>query len=158
MLKNYIKIAIRNIRRQKIYSFINIIGLAVGISISLTLTLYVIDDLTFDRFHKDAESIYRFTQTSNVAGLGKRIAAITAGPMAPTAKQELPEVIAAARTYAYDRFPIRRAGEERQSDQETEAIRARVLVTDPDFFNIFSFEILEGKEGNTRAGYSHLRG
>jgi putative ABC transport system permease protein len=147
MLKNFIKIAIRNIRRQKIYSSINIIGLAVGISITLTLTLYVIDDLTFDRFHEDAGSIYRFTQTSDVEGLGARTAAITAGPMAPTAKQELPEVIAAARTYAYDRFPIGRAGEERQGDQETEAIRARVLVTDPDFFNVFSFEILEGKEG-----------
>ena len=147
MLKNFIKIAIRNIRRQKVYSSINIIGLAVGISISLTLTLYVIDDLTFDRFHEGADSIYRFTQTSNVEGLGTRTAAITAGPMAPTAKQELPEVVAAARTYAYDRLPVRRAGEESSADQETEAVRARVLVTDPDFFNIFSFEILKGKEG-----------
>jgi putative ABC transport system permease protein len=147
MWKNYIKIAIRNIKRQKIYSFINITGLAVGIAISLTLTLYVVDDLTFDRFHEDAESIFRFTQTDDVAGLGTRISAITAGPMAPTAKQELPEVIAAARTYAYDRLPIRRIDEERQRELEEDAIRARVLVTDPDFFDVFSFEILEGKEG-----------
>ena len=147
MLRNYIKIAVRNLMRQKVYSLINIIGLAVGISISLTLTLYVIDDLTFDRFHEDADSIYRFTQTSNVEGLGARTAAITAGPMAPTAKQELPEVIAAARTYAYDRLPIRRGGEGDSNEQETEMIRARVLVTDPDFFNIFSFEILKGKAG-----------
>jgi putative ABC transport system permease protein len=147
MLKNYIKVAIRNLRRQKGYSLINIIGFAVGISISLTLTLYVIDDLTFDRFHEDAESIYRFTQTSNVEGLGARTAAITAGPMAPTAKQELPEVIAAARTYAYDGLPVRRAGEESLNDQETEAAPVRALVTDPDFFAIFSFEILRGEEG-----------
>ena len=147
MLKNYIKIAIRNIRRQKVYSLINIIGFSVGISISLTLTLYVIDDFTFDRFHEEADSIYRFTQTSNVEGLGARTAAITAGPMAPTAKQELPEVIAAARTYAYDGLPVRRGGEESSNDQETETVRARVLITDPDFFDIFSFEILRGKEG-----------
>lgn len=147
MLKNYIKIAIRNIRRQKVYSLINIIGFSVGISISLTLTLYVIDDFTFDRFHEEADSIYRFTQTSNVEGLGARTAAITAGPMAPTAKQELPEVIAAARTYAWDGIPVRRGGEESSNDQETETVRARVLITDPDFFDIFSFEILRGKEG-----------
>ncbi len=147
MLKNYIKIGIRNIRRQKVYSLINIIGLAVGISISLTLTLYVIDDLTFDRFHEEADSIYRFTQTSNVEGLGARTSAITAGPMAPAAKQELPEVMAAARTYAYDGLPVRRVGEETIDDEETEAVQTRALVTDHDFFNIFSFEILKGKEG-----------
>lgn len=146
MFKNYLKVAVRNIKRQKVYSIINILGLAVGLSISLTLVLYVYDDLTFDRFHTEADSIYRITQTSDVTGLGKRISAITSGPMAPAAKRELPEVIAAVRTYFYGGLPIRRSGEENTPGQETEAIRAQVYVTDPDFFKIFSFKILQGEQ------------
>ncbi len=65
MLKNYLKIAIRTIVRQKGYSFINIAGLTIGLTITLVIAFYVIDDFTFDRFHEDAENIYRVLTYEN---------------------------------------------------------------------------------------------
>ena len=65
MLTHYFKIALRTIKHQKSYSFINIAGLTIGLTISLAIAFYVIDDLTFDRFHRDAEDIYRVLTLEN---------------------------------------------------------------------------------------------
>ena len=62
MLKNYFTIALRFMIRQKGFSFINIAGLTLGIAASLLILLYVTDELSYDRFHKDAARIYRITQ------------------------------------------------------------------------------------------------
>ena len=59
MLKNYFKVAVRNITRSRFYSFINLFGLTTGIAVSLLITLYIFDELSFDRFHKDADRIYQ---------------------------------------------------------------------------------------------------
>jgi len=59
MLKNYIKIAFRNMKRHKGFSFINIFGLAIGLSCSILVFIYVFDELIYDRFHQDADRIYR---------------------------------------------------------------------------------------------------
>ncbi len=59
MLTNYLKIALRNLRRDKFYSFINILGLTIGITCGLLLLLYVTDELSYDRYHKKADQIYR---------------------------------------------------------------------------------------------------
>ncbi|MGB3863131.1 MAG: ABC transporter permease [Candidatus Aminicenantaceae bacterium] len=60
MIKNYIKIALRNLSRHKGYSFINIAGLAIGMACCILILLWVQDELSFDRFHKNADSIYHF--------------------------------------------------------------------------------------------------
>ncbi len=106
MFKNYLKIAWRNIKRHKVYSAINIIGFAVGLSISLILFFYVQDDLTYDRFHEHFNSIYR------VGGFSKtdaQLHAITSGPLIPASIEEIPEVIAGARIFLFGRQPIQRA-------------------------------------------------
>jgi len=59
MLKNLIKIAFRNIVKEKIYSAINILGLTIGITCSVFLLMYILDELSYDRYHKNAENIYR---------------------------------------------------------------------------------------------------
>ena len=59
MLKNLIKIAFRNIVKEKIYSAINILGLTIGITCSLFLLMYILDELSYDRYHKNADNIYR---------------------------------------------------------------------------------------------------
>ena len=59
MLKNYLKIALRFMLRQKGFSIINIAGLTIGITCSLLIILYIFDELSFDKFHPDAEQIYR---------------------------------------------------------------------------------------------------
>lgn len=59
MLTNYFKIAYRNIIRQKFYAFINIAGLTIGLATSLLIVLYIVDEFSFDRFHKDIDQMYR---------------------------------------------------------------------------------------------------
>ncbi len=62
MLKNYLKVTLRNIRSNKAYSIINIAGLAVGIAVCMLITLYVHNDLSFDKFNKNYDRIYRINQ------------------------------------------------------------------------------------------------
>jgi len=64
MFKNYFKIAVRNLMRNKFYSFINIFGLAFGMAITVLITLYVQHELSFDTYHKNADRIYRVAFTN----------------------------------------------------------------------------------------------
>lgn len=141
MFKNYLKIAWRNIKRQKIYSAINIIGLAIGLAISLLLFFFVRDDLTFDRFHEHFDSIYRIGQSDKT---NSQLHAITSGPLIPASVEEIPEVIAGARANLFGRQIIRRADQVQEDDNEQDALRALTLATDRGFFDIFSFKILKG--------------
>ena len=141
MFKNYLKIAWRNIKRQKVYSAINIIGFAVGLSISLILFFFVLDDLTYDRFHEHFSSIYRVGQFSKTDA---RLHAIISGPLIPASIEEIPEVIAGARISLFGRQPIQRADQAQADNSDQNAVRALTLVTDPGFFDVFSFKILKG--------------
>ena len=64
MFKNYFKTALRNLTRNKIYSFINITGLSLGLACSMLIILYVKDEVSYDRFHKEVNQIYRITSQS----------------------------------------------------------------------------------------------
>jgi len=91
MLTNYLTTFLRILMRQKIYSAINIFGLAIGIAATLLIALYINDELSYDKFHKDADRIYRigvFTRTN-----GNEIgSACTATPIAEALQREVPEV------------------------------------------------------------------
>ena len=63
MLGNYIKIAVRNLLKYKVYSFINIVGLSVGLASFILIYLYIADEFSFDRFHRNADSIYRIANS-----------------------------------------------------------------------------------------------
>ena len=71
MLKNYFTVALRNIRKHSFYSAINIFGLATGVAACLFVILYITDELSYDRFHKDASSIYRIGLHGKLAGQEK---------------------------------------------------------------------------------------
>jgi putative ABC transport system permease protein len=94
MLKNYIKVTLRNFRRHKGFTFINFVGLAIGLAVTMIITFYVLDDLKFDRFHKDAERIYRVLSVGVKRGTKN---SITSGPLIPAFKQNIPEVESATR-------------------------------------------------------------
>ena len=66
MFKNYLKIAWRNLIKNKLYSIINITGLSVGVACSMLIFLYVSNELSYDEFHKDAEQIYRTTRAGKI--------------------------------------------------------------------------------------------
>ena len=68
MLKNYFKVAFRNLIRNKFYSSINIAGLSIGIAVSMLIMFYVFDELSYDRFHKDADQIYQVYMKARIQG------------------------------------------------------------------------------------------
>ena len=77
MIKNYFKIALRNLWKNKTYSFINILGLNLGLVCFLLIALYVFDELTYDRFHKNASNIYRVVETKiSPEGKESKVAAV----------------------------------------------------------------------------------
>ena len=92
MFRNYIKIAYRNLVKHKTYSIINIVGLAIGIACFIIILLYVLDELSYDKHHKNADSIYRVVNIHNYEGVGERASSC---PLlaAPTLKLEYPGIV-----------------------------------------------------------------
>ncbi|MDH4220874.1 MAG: ABC transporter permease, partial [Candidatus Aminicenantes bacterium] len=131
MIVNYLKIAFRNMNRNKGYSFINIAGLAIGMAICILILLWVQDELNFDRFHENAENIYRLNMHDQRYGVVWPIVSI---PVGPALKQEFPEVMDSVRVSDFSGLVTR---EEKKSDE----IGAYV---DPSFFEIFSFPFVKG--------------
>ena len=106
MLKNYLHIALRHLRRQPGYAVINIVGLAVGVACCLFLLLYVRDELSYDRYHEDADAVYR---TNMVIPQVDATIGLTPNIVAPLLMREFPEVQAATRIEAHG--GVVRAGE-----------------------------------------------
>lgn len=135
MFKNYLTIFMRILMRQKVYSFINIFGLAIGFAASLLIALYINDELSYDKFHKDADRIYRI-------GIGVILKgqqsdhALTGPPVAEALYNEFPGIESHCRFWHQPATPIQY--EYRSiSDQ-------KLVMADSNFFSFFSFEILEG--------------
>jgi len=133
MFKNYLKTAIRNIRRQKLYSLINISGLAVGLICCMLILLWVHDEWSYDRFHTHADQTYRAIIVDPNVGLDKSIA-VTPIPLAPAIKNEIPEVTHATRISPSE---MRFVFQDSRFDEKG-------LLVSPDFFKIFSFPFIQG--------------
>jgi len=144
MIRNYFKIAFRNLFRQKTYSFINIFGFAIGLSVCLIISFYVIDDLTYDTFHKNYKDIYHMLTVDNSEEEGALSYSITSGPLMAGLKDNIPEVIAATRLTGFGRVnvgPVLDDPEQQIDDQ----IAPITITADPGFFDVFSFKILAGE-------------
>lgn len=135
MLTNYLKIALRNLLRQKAYSFINIVGLAVGMACCLLMILYVQHELSFDRFHTKADRIYRVNISAKM-GESDDVGGQTPPPIAERLRQDFPEVERATQI-----FPLR-TSTVRYKDKVF--VEPNVLATDEYFLQIFSFKLLAG--------------
>ncbi|MFC1724465.1 ABC transporter permease [candidate division KSB1 bacterium] len=136
MFKNYLKIAIRNLKRQKIYTFINISGLALGMACCLLILLWVQNELNFDKFHKNAENIFEIRGKVKMGNLIGFTGAPL--PMGETLKEEYPEVVEAARLH-----PLVLVVK-----KYNDPLKHRAIFTDPSFFNIFSFKIKKAQSSN----------
>ena len=98
MLKNYLIVAWRNIKKSKAYSALNIIGLAVGMAVFILIMLFVRTELSYDRYHANAGNIYRvIKEDPGDYYLGSNVFAVTPGPLAPALVRDLPEVRNATR-------------------------------------------------------------
>lgn len=136
MLKNYFKIAFRNILKHKFFAGINMLGMTIGITACLLIILYVTDELSYDRFHEKANSIYRVGLYAKIAGQDIQTAN-TCPPMAQALVAEIPDIAEATRLDFYaDKTIIR--NDDKVFTEEL------VLYADSNFFNFFSFKLLEG--------------
>ncbi len=141
MFKNYIKIAFRSIKRHKGYSFINIFGLAIGMTVCLLMLMYVVNEISYDDFHQKGDRIYRLTCDWGTKG-SKFAGSMPA--FAPAMKAEIPEVEAAARIRHNSEMIILGAQNEKYK-------QPRIFHADPEVFDIFSWTLLEGNAASVLA-------
>jgi putative ABC transport system permease protein len=135
MLKNLFKIALRNILKDKTYSAINILGLTIGITCSMFLFMYILDELSYDRYHKNADNIYRIV--SNIKEPDNAFTwAIAQVPMAQELRNNYPEVKNAVRFYGTGRTEYRN-GEKKFNEED-------FFLTDSTVFDMFTYEFLAG--------------
>ena len=96
MLKSYFTVALRNLTKEKVYSFIKITGLAFGIAVSLIIFLYVKEDLSYDTFHKNYQRIVRVLTIDSAEGVSSKLVGVTQPRLGPAAEEELSEEIGRA--------------------------------------------------------------
>jgi putative ABC transport system permease protein len=147
MIKNFFTVAIRNFLRQRLYSFINVFGLASGLTCALFIYLWVNDELSKDKFHRDSDKIFQIVSNLQMNDGEILTWHITPGPLAEDIRENIPEVELAARTQGAGNSLIQ-YGEN--------AFMERGLYADPDFFRIFSFRILKGQPNLDTANISNI--
>ena len=135
MIKNYFKTALRNLFKNKFYTSINIIGLAAGLATCLLIFLYVLDELSYDRYNKKADRIFR---VNNEIKFGGNYADLAVAPalMGPTMVKEFPAVQQYTRLRWYGGFLVRKGNQNLRE--------GRVGYGDSTLFDVFSFPILDG--------------
>lgn len=137
MLKNYLKTTLRNLRKFKAYSLINIAGLAIGLACCLLIMLYVQHELTYDRHHEHADRIYRIAADIYFGGNHLRMATAPA-PMAPTMVNDFPEVLQSVRFRGQGSFLVKAQAMGQNFKEE------RVIFADSTLFEVFTMPMLAG--------------
>jgi putative ABC transport system permease protein len=137
MIRNYFKIAWRNLKKSKVYSFINIFGLTAGLVSFLLIALYIYDELTYDGFHKKHKDIYRVVETKiPKEGKEKKIVSVAAN-IAVSAKNDFPEVEDAVRYSNLGRSNV-------TNDENTKVFYEFNSFAGASFLKIFDFPVLAG--------------
>ena len=144
MFKNYLKTTLRNLWKNKTYSFINIIGLAIGTLCCLYILLYVEDQYSYDKHHKDAQDIYRITTSLSLPG-DKHTNATSSPPIAPAMKNDFPEVKQFARVITTGGLG---AKQHLLRYKEKSFYEKDAVFVDSTFFDVFTYHFTNGKAVN----------
>ena len=147
MIRNFFKIAFRNIVKHKGISFINIFGLAIGMACCILIMLFVRDELSYDKYHKDSDRIYRVVKDF-VNDDGSRLPDATTPPALATAmKAELPEVEQVTRVFPnWGTQYLFQYGDKRFNEE-------RVYRIDSNFFDVFTFPFVKG---NSKTAFKNI--
>src|ERR1700743_3065978 len=135
MIRNYFKIAWRNLYKYKVFSVINILGLAIGVAAFWMITLYVTDELSYDRYNTKADRIFRIVEHGNWNG-GSFNIPLTSPPFAPALKNDYPEVEDAVRLDAEG------GGKITYGEKQLDA--GDIFFADNSIFNIFTYHFIYG--------------
>ena len=136
MIRNYLKIAWRNLVRNKTFSLINIVGLAIGLACFIMIALYVADELSYDRYNEKADRIYR-VNSDIVFGGNKLHLAVACDPMGATLKKDYPQVEEYVRFYTSGGSKLIKKGNEFINED-------RVAHADSTLFNVFTLPAIAG--------------
>jgi putative ABC transport system permease protein len=135
MIKNYLRVALRNLKKYKAFSFINIIGLSVGIACCILIFLYVKDELSYDKFNKNADQIYRLALHIKINDTESRMA-LSPSPIGPAIVHDLPDVVTYTRIRNFG-FPVFRYKDKAFSEE-------KIYWVDSSFFDVFTVQFIEG--------------
>lgn len=141
MFRNYLKVALRSIRKNKLYSFVNIIGLTTGITACIFIGLYVWNELSYDNFHKNSDRIARVTMEYSSSGTVSKVA-VTGTKVGPQLKRTFPQIESFVRVIKYSRSV---ANGQLVFDEKN------ILYADADFFKTFSFNMRSGNPATALA-------
>jgi putative ABC transport system permease protein len=135
MLKSYFKIAWRSLSRNRLYSLVNIGGLTTGLTCCMLIGLYLVNELSYDRFHANAERLYRVTTEYTVSGAVTRVG--QTGSMAgPRLAAALPQIQSFVRIQNFQPYVVR--------VEDRTFVEPRFLFADSTFFSMFTFPLIEG--------------
>ena len=140
MLKNYLTLAFRTLRKQRFFTLINILGLAIGIASCLVIVLFVNNELSYDRFYKNANRIYRVNGEIKFGGNHYKLA-VAPAPLADAILNDYPDVESAVRFRSRGSYLVKR------SESADNFKEQNVIWADSTFFKIFSVPLLEGNPG-----------
>jgi len=138
MWKNFIKVTIRSISKNKMFNVINVAGLAIGLASAIFIILYIISEASYDRFNQKADNIYRLYLEGKMAGAEFK-GASTAPIYGPTFYEEIPEI------ENFCRFDFR-SNQLTWVNPDSKYLENRVMLADSTFFEIFSIKLLEGDQ------------
>jgi putative ABC transport system permease protein len=136
MIKNYFKIAFRNLWRNKIFSVIKILGLSMGLTVCMLIFLYTKDEISYDRFHKNGAQLYRIIQTMQMGDNLPETIGITNGVLGEAFAREIPEIAQFVRVNG-NPVTIKRSNE---------VFTENPLLVDDNFFTVFTFKVLQGNK------------
>jgi putative ABC transport system permease protein len=144
MIKSYLLLTLRNLKKQKVFSWINIFGMAVGMAGFTLFALMAGVKLRADKFHENAERIYSVVQVFQTENKEERHLAFAPAPMAEALRSDFPEIEEVVRVYPSGRMTLKRG--------EDSFFENSLLFVDPDFFCMFSFEMTAGDPENALRG------
>jgi putative ABC transport system permease protein len=138
MIKNYIKTAIRSLSKNKGFTAINVLGLALGLASCLLIIFYVFDELNYDKYNTKADRIYRINEDISFGGNSNSYA-VTPAPMAAALKNDFPEVEQVVRFRSRSGLQVKKANQDIQENA--------VVYADPSIFKVFTFPMINGDPG-----------
>jgi putative ABC transport system permease protein len=138
LIENYIKTAYRNLRRNGVYSVINVLGLSIGLTCSMLILIYVYHEFSYDRFHKNAEHIYRLGRKV-VSAEGEIREPLSSAPSGRMLLQDFPEIVDVCRLKEFDKTVV--------SYSRKQFYEKEIYYADPSVFEVFTFTLIQGDPG-----------
>jgi putative ABC transport system permease protein len=137
MLTNYLKMAWRTLRKQQGFTFINVFGLAVGLACCMIIMLYILDELSYDRYNTKADRIYRVQSDIKFGGNDTHLA-VSPDPVGPTLKNDYPQVEQFVRLHERGTWLVKRTGESINLRED------HIIFADSTLFDVFTLPLIAG--------------